>query len=226
MSEQTPGPGVSSAVMIRTLAGVAAISGFLIVLVFQATAGRIADNKQRFLEQAIDKVIPGVVTRSAFAMEADGFVLIEGGDAPIQAPRAYAGYNEAGELAGVALEAAAQGYQDVVRVLYGYAPDQACITGIYVLDSKETPGLGDKIEKDPAFLVNFEALDAQLDASGAALAHAIETVKHGTKTEDWQIDGITGATISSKAIGKMLNESAQEKVPYIMKHLDQLRRRE
>jgi Na+-translocating ferredoxin:NAD+ oxidoreductase subunit G len=220
MSEQAP--KTNSVAMIGTLSGVAAISGFLIVLAFQATAGRIAENKQRFLEKAIDKVIPNVAQRVPFAMEEDGFSRIEG-DGPVTAPRVYAGYNEAGELMGVALEAAAQGYQDTVRILYGYAPGGACITGIYVLDSKETPGLGDKIGKDQDFLDNFRALDVQLDEAGTGLKNAIETVKHGTKTDPWQIDGITGATISSKAIGKMLNDSAQQKIPRIMKHLDQLR---
>ena len=45
------------------------------------------------------------------------------------------------------------GYQDVIRILlYGYSPEHQAIVGMRVLESRETPGLGDKIEKDPAFL--------------------------------------------------------------------------
>ena len=55
------------------------------------------------------------------------------------------------------LTAAAQGYADVVRVLYGYDPACACIVGMTVLESKETPGLGDKIDTDPDFLLNFKS---------------------------------------------------------------------
>ena len=46
-----------------------------------------------------------------------------------------------------------------------------------VLASKETPGLGDKIEKDAAFLANFEALDVAGAADGQTLQHPIEAVK-------------------------------------------------
>ena len=47
-------------------------------------------------------------------------------------------------------------------------------------------------------------------------------VKHGTKTEPWQIDAIAGATISSQAVARMLNDSAQQMVPKIMTYLDRL----
>ena len=84
-----------------------------------------------------------------------------------------------------------------------------------VLDSKETPGLGDRVEIEPHFLANFEGLDARLNAAGDGLANPIVTVKQGEKTEPWQIDGITGATITSDAIGNILNESANEWLPAI-----------
>ena len=88
----------------------------------------------------------------------------------------------------------------------------------------ETPGIGDKIAKDPGFLQNFEALDARVDAAGSGLAHAIVSVKSGSKTEPWQIDAISGATISCKAVARMLNDSAQQAAPVIMRHLDTLQR--
>jgi len=45
------------------------------------------------------------------------------------------------------------------------------------------------------------------------------TVKHGSKTEPWQIDAISGATVSSKAVGKALNDSAQRLLPAIVRNL-------
>ena len=62
------------------------------------------------------------------------------------------------------------GYQDNIRVLYAYSFDARAITGFKVLDSKETPGLGDRVEIEPHFIANFEALDVRLDDSGDALA--------------------------------------------------------
>jgi electron transport complex protein RnfG len=86
----------------------------------------------------------------------------------------------------------------------------------------ETPGLGDKIAFDPGFLKNFEALDAAVNAAGNALANAIVAVKSGTKTEAWQIDSISGATVSSVAVGKGLDKASQRLVPIIMRNLDVL----
>jgi electron transport complex protein RnfG len=48
---------------------------------------------------------------------------------------------------------------------------------------------------------------------GKSLLHPIVTVKQGAKTEAWQIDGITGATITAEAIGEILNDSANAWVP-------------
>jgi electron transport complex protein RnfG len=114
----------------------------------------------------------------------------------------------------------------VIKVIYGYAPERESIVGMKVLESKETPGLGDKIMKDPAFLANFEELDVRLTADGSGLAHPIVTVKKGRKVERWEIDGITGATISSKAIGRLLDASAQERVPEVTRNLPRLRKEE
>ena len=46
------------------------------------------------------------------------------------------------------------------EILYAYDPYCQCIRGFEVLKMAETPGIGDKIIKDPAFLQNFEALQA------------------------------------------------------------------
>lgn len=213
----------SSIAMIRTLGGVAAISGFLVVLVYQLTLPAILENQRRAIERAVFVVVPGAVTRTDFVLGADGLTPIsEGDDEMPEGDRIYAAYGEDGTLRGVAMEAAARGYQDVIKLLYGYDPACQCITGIYILKMTETPGLGDKIATDPAFLANFEALDARLNAAGTDLANSIVTVKRGKKTSPWQIDAITGATISSKAVGKALNASAQRLLPRLVPHAHKL----
>ena len=102
------------------------------------------------------------------------------------------------------------------------SPQCQCITGISILQSTETPGLGDKIGTDPAFLANFAALDARLNGDGSALQNSIVTVKHGSKQHAWEIDAISGATVSSKAIGRMLDDSARALLPLLMPHVAQL----
>ena len=163
-------------------------------------------------------MLPGALRRVDFVVTADGH-LTKGG----KGETVYAGYDSKGKLVGVALQGAARGYQDLVRVLFGYSPTCHCVVGMTVLQMAETPGLGDRAASDPAFLANFHALDASLNAAGSALAHPIQTVKHGSKSEPWQIDAISGATITSKAVGRAIDASAERAVPVIERHLDRLR---
>jgi electron transport complex protein RnfG len=107
------------------------------------------------------------------------------------------------------------GYADVIKVLYGYSFEKQAVVGLKVLESKETPGLGDKIQKDPGFRENFIQLDVGLAANGTELAHPIEVKAHGTKSSPWQIDAITGATISSNAIGDLLGKSTTRWMPLL-----------
>ncbi|MGB5375420.1 MAG: FMN-binding protein, partial [Polyangiales bacterium] len=54
---------------------------------------------------------------------------------------------------------------------------------------------------------------------GSALANSVVPVKHGEKTKPWEVDSITGATISSVAIANLLDRSAQYWVPRIRRNL-------
>lgn len=207
--------------MLRTLGGIAAISGLLVVLIYQVTAPIIAENQRVRTERAVFQVIPGAVEKRDFLLTDQGLVPAGQG---AQGEAVFAAYDSAGALLGVAFPAAAQGYADVIRFLFGYDPGCQCIVGMQVLKSTETPGLGDKIATDPAFVSNFKALDARLDPLGKGLANAIETVKHGTKAEPWQIDAISGATISSVATGRALNQAAQRLVPAVHRSLGVLGR--
>ena len=197
--------------MYRAIVGIGAFCALVIVGVFQGTAARIADNQERFLAGAIAEVLP--VTASTVAVD-----LLDGRLSATDEPPAlpvFLAFDADDELAGAVLTGQGMGYQDNIRVLYAYSFDAQAITGFKVLDSKETPGLGDRVEIEPHFIANFEALDAQLNAAGNALANPIVTVKQGEKTDPWQIDGITGATITSEAIGNILNDSADTWLPVL-----------
>lgn len=207
--------------MYRAMVGVGACCGLLIVATYQLTLPIIEQNKAEELKAAIFDVLPDATTSTAFRLEESGaFVAVDGDNQ--EGRRVYAGYDGDGNLAGVAVEAQGMGYQDVIRLIYGYAPGKQAIVGIRVLESKETPGLGDKIETDRDFLENFVRLDVSLADDGSELAHPIVPVKHGEKSNPWEVDGITGATISSKAIANILNASAQRWVPRIQDGLQDL----
>ena len=67
-----------------------------------------------------------------------------------------------------------------------------------ILESRETPGLGDKIYKDMAFVGNFTEL---------SIDPTIVVVKKNTRSQPNEVDAITGATISSKAVVRIINET-------------------
>ncbi len=189
--------------------------GVAIVGVYEITKPIIARNKVAARQNAVLDVLPRATTSVAYQWDdaAESFRIASSdaeGDGLV-----FVGFDDAEKPVGVAIETKGMGYQDFIRVLYGYSPQEQAIIGVRVLESRETPGLGDRIEKDPVFLKNFEALDVSLAGDGKTLAHPIEFVKPGEKTEPWQIDGITGATISSKATADMLRESSQIWVPRV-----------
>jgi electron transport complex protein RnfG len=209
--------------MIGALAGVATLAGLLVVTVFQLTQPIIASKKAAALRKAIYDVVPDAHNIVSFFLDEKGDLQVLDSEDK-QTPLLYGVYAEQGGLSGIAVEASGQGYQETIKVIYGYNLDRERIVGMKVLESKETPGLGDKIEKDPAFARNFESLDVALNKDRSGLQQAVKTVKQGEKQKPWQIDGITGATISSKAIGRIINQSANFQLPIIARNEVQIRK--
>ncbi len=227
MSDAAPPlpPPTSAWHMYRAMVGIGLVCGLLIVTAFVLTGPIISRNKAEALQRAILTVVPAAHTARTFQLDDDGRFQPVAKAAP-GAQVVYGAYDAEGHLVGVAVEAQGMGYQDVIRVLYGYAPGRDAIVGLAVLDLRDTPGLGDKIEHDAQFLRNFEQLDVRLDADGAALAHPIKAVKPGAKHEAWQIDTITGATVTSSAVAGMLRDSAAVWIPRIRRNLADLERQE
>lgn len=215
------GPTTTSAAMIGTLGLVATLCGVLIVSAYQGTLEAVTANKRIALERAVFRVIPGSASMKEFFASPSGVVPADAAEAE-GGVRFYATYDAAGTLKGVAAEAGAMGYADVVRVLYAYDPARQVVSGFGVVAHRETPGIGDKIIFDPAFLKNFEALDVRLAADGKGLANPVRAVKHGSKANPWEIDAISGATVTSKAVGKGINDSAQRLLPLLAPHVDEL----
>lgn len=213
-------PLPSSFSLISTLGIVAMLSGFLVVLVYEYTKPIIAENQRMATERAIFKVLPKASKRLTFIIK-DG--KIELADDKARGELIYAGYDTDNNFIGMALNAAEQGYQDIVKLLYGYNPDTGCITGYDVLKSTETPGFGTKITTDQDFLANFNCLDARVNNEQTDLINVIKTVRHGTKKNPWEIDAISGSTITSNAVGRMFNKSGQTLHPVIAKNLVQLK---
>jgi electron transport complex protein RnfG len=98
-------PGGNSLKMLRAMVGIGILCALMIVLTFEGTMPAIEKNKAEALEKAIFKVLPGTDQTRAFRYEeGEGFVELSGNEAKGEV--VYAGYQENGELTGLAIEAA------------------------------------------------------------------------------------------------------------------------
>lgn len=190
----------SSLRMILVMGSVGLMASLALVGTFLATAPRIAANRAAYLQESLSKVADPTSTFIPLVAGEDAWRDAQATDI---GARVFFGYR-GDSLTGLAVEASGSGYQDVIRILYGYNPACECVVGMTVLESKETPGLGDKIEKDAIFLANFEALVVAEDGAPSP----VSMVKRGEKTNPWEVDGISGATVSSQAITDMLAASS------------------
>ncbi len=102
--------------------------------------------------------------------------------------------------AGFIIEAVTQGYGDEIRMYIG-VDNKGTVTGLVVRSAHETLGLGSKILTDHEFLSQF------LNRSGSFAVGAADAFSGATGTvestgEEITVDGISGATVSSKAVAR------------------------
>lgn len=150
----------------------------------QATlSGRIAQNKLDETRNQIPELVPGATRAASQADQINGKRVF----------RASGGEGQVGWV----IPCGGQGFADRIELLVGADNQIKRITGLYVLEQKETPGLGNKITNPEIFREQFAGKTATRDLvvvkSGASAAH--------------EIDAITGATISSKAVCRIVNET-------------------
>jgi len=186
----------SSLRLVLTLAIAGLVSGVAIIGIYESTLPTITANKARELREAVFKVLPGVSQMQALVHRDGELIVVEVPDK--DEPVIYGGHDEQGDFVGYAMPAAGPGFQDTIAILYGYNPGEKIVVGMEVLESRETPGLGDKIYKDAEWVGGFSALSVEPE---------IFAVKKGTKSQPNEIDAITGATISSKAVVRIINET-------------------
>jgi electron transport complex protein RnfG len=184
--------------LVATLGFAGLLSGLIIVSVFEATLPTITEYKAKVLKEAVFKVLPGISSMQELAYR-DGRMVEATGDEE-EEDKLFGGYDADGMLVGYAIPNAGPGFQDTIRLLYGYLPQERRVVGMEILQSRETPGLGDKIYKDADFVASFRALSADPQ---------IVTVKKGTRSAANEVDAITGATISSKAVVQIINRGNQ-----------------
>jgi electron transport complex protein RnfG len=182
----------SSLRMVTTLGAAGALAGLLIVAVFTMTLRPIEAYKAEVLRRAVSEVLNDPVRYETLYATAQGVFDVPPG---ARAEKIYVGMNGNGLTTGVAIKAGAAGFQDTITLIYGFDPATGELLGMKVLESRETPGLGDKIEKDEVFVAQFKGAAPPLVA-----------VRRVTGALG-EIDAISGATISSRAVVRIINQS-------------------
>jgi electron transport complex protein RnfG len=180
--------------MFVVLTSIALISGGLLSALDSYTAQQIAENRQRTLKNAIADVLPAY----------DYYDEFKSGSATI-----YIGMSgTTKQPVGLAFRVIGSGFQGKITMMVGITPDFTTLMGIKVLEQVETPGLGTKIAEDPSQKTNRFWFPDQF--KGLVLQPEIMLVKNRKPAKNNEIEAITGATISSKAVVRILNDQIQE----------------
>lgn len=202
-----PDAGVQASRLLTTLTTAGVLAGLLLVVVYGLTLPTIEANKARALQAAINEVLKAPERYDTLYVVGNSLTtqLPPGADAR-RLERVYLGYGPNDQPIGFAIPAHDAGFQDVVGLIFGYDPRTRTLLGMKVLESKETPGLGDKIEKDQAFVAQFDGARAPLVGVKS---------RGGARATPAEIHMITGATISSRAVIRIINNALERLGPLV-----------
>jgi len=194
--------GPSSFRLLMTLGVAGAIAGALLVFVYLWSQPLIEAENARILQEAVTEVLKSPDHFESIFLE-DGELVtvaqVSAGADTMDLDKVFLGYDAAGEPIGFAMTNRGFGFQDLITVIFGFDAETGRVLGMKVLGHSETPGLGNKIEEMP-FVGEFDGADTPL-----------EGVKPDRNTGDsHQVDMITGVTISSKAVVRIINERIAE----------------
>ena len=146
--------------------------------VYELTKEPIAAARLAKKNAAISEVIPSF----------DNIPSIEVYKKPVDGDTLYFYPGKMGDLVvGTAVETfTKKGFSGQIKIMVGFLPD-GTINGVSVLEHKETPGLGDKMDKKKSdWSLQFEGKDPA-------------TFRIMVKKDGGDIDAITASTISSRA---------------------------
>ena len=179
-----------------TLAAIAAICTALVAVTFVYTEERIAANEQAWLERSLQPALSGLfydsgVTESMITIPPPHD--LPGSDAAV----VYRVYAEDVPVAALFVVSARDGYAGPIRILVGLGVD-GTVTGVHVLEHRETPGLGDRVESRKSDWVR--QFDGRSLTDPAPQGWAI-------KRDGGQFDQLTGASVTPRAIVKAIRET-------------------
>ncbi len=160
----------------------ALIFGGALAAVQIAWGPRVEQNKRDETYAQIPRLVPGAQKDRTQEMEVAG-------------RKVYRAMGRSGQV-GWVIPASGQGFADRIELLIGTDPQVRRITGLYVLDQKETPGLGARIIGEE-WRRQFAGKDARRPISAGK--------SHPPGPDE--IQALTGATISSRSVCRIVNDA-------------------
>jgi len=167
-----------------------------VAYIFESTEERIAENQRRALLKSLNELVPEDLYDNDIYADIlyvqNGELL--GTDAPVPVYRARKnGWPVAAVLAPVAPD----GYNGSIRLLVAIQLNGK-LAGVRVIQHRETPGLGDRIETERSGWV--------LEFNGKSLLDPQEN-NWKVKRDGGTFDQFTGATITPRAVVKAVKEA-------------------
>lgn len=170
------------------------VFGLLVAFVNGQLTEKIANNAKAKLQDNLQLLLS----------DAQSFDTAEGTD---DTPTYFVGKDATGAIAGYAFEATGGGFADKITLLIAVDKNAEKLMGIAVLKTNETPGFGDKMKDEP-FKGQFRNCPVQ---------EKLTVLKTGDSSKvDSEIVAITGATITSEAVVKIVNDAVLQMRPLLL----------
>ncbi len=167
---------------------ITAIAATLLAFANDATSELIAQVQEQESNKARQEVLPSAEKFTLLNESELNAIVLENN----RIKEIYIGKNSADELVGYTIKTTASGYGGNIEVITGISAD-GNVTGMKVVSHSETPGLGANAAK-PEFQAQFV---------GKSTSSNISVVK--SAPSDSEIQAISGATITSKAVSNGVN---------------------
>jgi len=179
--------------LITFLIILGAISSFSLEFIANVTEPTIARNKLLGLKQGVLTVLQIPFTNDTLEETFDKEIITEENEkATVYTSR---------KDHSIAFELEGPGFMGPLKAVLGLKNDLSTLSGFYVLEQEETPGLGGRISEG-WFQKQF---------SGKHLRPKVLLVKTGKGTSAAnEVDAITGATMTSRAVEKLINKGIEK----------------
>jgi len=172
------------------LGGFSTLAAALLMLGYNSTYEPIARRRADDLLESLAQVLPDSLHDNNLLDNA--IVIDDSNGKPLTIYRAMKDQH----ITGFAYRATAQGYAGEISLMLGLRPDGELI-GVRVLAHAETPGLGDKIEKNKSNWI--------LGFNGRSLSNTSESEWH-VKKDRGRFDQFSGATITPRGVVKAIHD--------------------